>query len=97
MNDLQDIDKDIETIWKELQVHEKINRICSFFKNNMEIHYILFRGIGCRCLLLGSLLYERSLYRLAKAIIFILLDMHLFFETGDILIRDVSTRTRHTS
>ncbi len=79
MNDLQDIDKDIETIWKELQVNEKMNRMCFFSQHNTNINYIFFRGTGSRCLLLGFLLYEKSLYRLAKASIFILLDMHLLF------------------
>jgi hypothetical protein len=55
VNDLQDIDKDIETIWKELQVNEKMNRICSFFNNKTEINDIFFSGTGCSCLLLGSL------------------------------------------
>jgi hypothetical protein len=63
VNDLQDIDKDIETIWKELQVNEKMNRMCSFFYNNTEINYIFFRRTGSRCLLLG-LLYEKSLYNI---------------------------------
>jgi hypothetical protein len=79
VNNLQDIDKDIETIWKELQVNEKMNRISLFFKNNTEINYIFFRGTGSRCLFLGFLLYEKSLYKLEKATIFILLEMLLLF------------------